>query len=385
MQRRTINLFFLIDALGWEFIKDRPFLDDVVPIRRKIRTILGFSSAAIPSILTGKYPEEHGRWNLLYFSPETSLFAWTRHLLFLPKPIISNRVIRKAINIISKKIAKSEGYFSSYGLPVDKLYLFDLCEKKNIYRPGGMEPVDTIFDFFEHNGILYHSYSYHNYTDKSAFNALSERLEIGQENVHFVYLSELDNHLHHYCKDRDRVNDKIDWYEQKIRQIYMKAMDHCEDVRIFIFSDHGMTPIDHHYDFIGYLRKKIRLNSDTVAIFDSTMARFWFFSEAIRKKVESILTECSAGQILSAKELKDLKIYFPDGRYGHMIFLMNPGHLIYPNWIGSYSPQGMHGFHPEDPYSYAVYLSNVEDYQPECITDLFTIMKKETANLASRL
>ena len=48
-----IHIFILIDALGWEYIKERPFLNDVLPHRQPLRTVLGFSSGAIPTILTG--------------------------------------------------------------------------------------------------------------------------------------------------------------------------------------------------------------------------------------------------------------------------------------------------------------------------------------------
>ncbi len=59
-----LQVVALIDALGWEYIRERKFLDDVLPYRTPLQTVLGFSSGAIPTILTGLMPERHGHWNL---------------------------------------------------------------------------------------------------------------------------------------------------------------------------------------------------------------------------------------------------------------------------------------------------------------------------------
>ena len=44
------SIFVLMDALGWEWIKEHPFLKEVAPYRRPLDSVLGFSTAAIPSI-----------------------------------------------------------------------------------------------------------------------------------------------------------------------------------------------------------------------------------------------------------------------------------------------------------------------------------------------
>ena len=46
-----LSIYVLVDALGWEVIRDRPFLDDVLTERRWLTTILGYSSGAIPTII----------------------------------------------------------------------------------------------------------------------------------------------------------------------------------------------------------------------------------------------------------------------------------------------------------------------------------------------
>ena len=64
-QRPQMQIFVLIDALGWRFVEGRDFLNDLLPYRSPLRTVLGFSSGAIPTILTGVPPAVTGHWNLL--------------------------------------------------------------------------------------------------------------------------------------------------------------------------------------------------------------------------------------------------------------------------------------------------------------------------------
>ena len=81
---KNITVLVLIDALGWEFVKTRKFLSDILPFQGPVRTVLGFSSGAIPTILTGLPPSTNRHWNLIYFDPAGSPFRWLRHFGFLP-------------------------------------------------------------------------------------------------------------------------------------------------------------------------------------------------------------------------------------------------------------------------------------------------------------
>lgn len=377
MLKRHITLFIIIDALGWELVRSRPFLDDIAVCRQPVQTIFGFSSAAIPSILTGKYPDEHGRWNLLYHSPETSPFAWTRALRLLPRPLLENRASRKLINTISKRLVKADGYFSGY-VATDKLCYFDICEKYNIYKPGGIAGSRTVIDELAATDIPHRVYSYHDHSDQGTFAALERDISAGNGSVFFAYLPELDAFLHLHCDKPDLITEKIAWYENNIRRIIATAEASADSLRWFVFSDHGMTPITGHYDLIGDLRRHgIDLDNDCLAVFDSTMARFWPKRADLKDKILKVLAECPCGRVLPPAELASLHVLFPDGRYGDIIFLMEPGTLIFPNLFGSHQPAGMHGFHPDDRHSFAAFLSNVPDYDPKEIVDFYRVMHTE--------
>ena len=375
---RSATIFILIDALGFQMLGQQKFLDGRLNCLNKTETVLGFSSSAIPTILTGKLPYEHLRWNLLFRSPETSPFSWLIPFGFLPRKILENRFARKLINKLSKRMCGAEGYFSSYGVPARHLHLFDVCEKKNIYKPDGILGNATIIDYMKQSGIPYRVYSYHDGSDEELLCALENDIVKSEASIFFSYLADLDAFFHLHCGEQENVSRKIAWYDEKISQVMATAEDLGKDVRFFIFSDHGMTPVTAHYDLVGDIQKAgIDLELDCMAAFDSTMARFWVEDGPTKTKICQVLDACPAGDVLSHDELQSLGVYFPDHRYGDIIFLMHPGTLIFPNWFGTYAPKGMHGFHPDDKHSYGVYMSNVTDYAPTSILDLYGVMKTE--------
>src|SRR5881394_536681 len=89
--RRHLHVFVLIDALGWRLLEGRDFLSDLLPHRTPLRTVLGYSSGAIPTILTGLPPALTGHWNLFYYDPAKSPFRWLRHFSFLPDRVMDHR------------------------------------------------------------------------------------------------------------------------------------------------------------------------------------------------------------------------------------------------------------------------------------------------------
>lgn len=353
-----LSIYVLIDALGWEIIRDRPFLDDLLAERRWLVTILGYSSGAIPSILSGRYPSDHGHWNLFYHAPQSSPFRWTRPLQYVPTALVENRVSRRALKLVARRLSGYSGYFSLYDYPIAHLPHFDLTEKRDIYQPGGLDS-PSIFDVFRENGIAYECYNYHGHTDEEILALAPQRAAETKGRVLFLYLSWLDHYLHFNVHDAAGVTAQVARYEAGLRQVFEAAAKRRE-TRMFVFSDHGMTPIRWTHD----LRRDIAtlglsIPDDYLPAYDSTMARFWVWNERARRRLTEALTDHPCGQLLQPTELQRLGVWFEDGRYYHLLFLMKPGMLLSPSDMGTIRFAGMHGYHPSEPTADAVLLSTV--------------------------
>ena len=360
MNHDGVAIYVLVDALGWEILRRRSFLDDILVERHRVETILGYSSGAIPTLLTGKHPNVHGHWNLFYRSPQTSPFRWTRPLAKLPRAVRESRVTRRAVKYISRRVSGYTGYFAIYNLPVDRLAQYDICETTDIYQPRGLAPARSLFDLLEEARIPYECYNYHRHTDEQTLALMPRRLRESDCRVYFLYLSAFDAFLHFHVSNGDAVTARLRWYEERLRAIHEAGTRRWGHVRLYVCSDHGMTPIHATEDLIPHVeRLGLSIPGDYLPSYDSTMARFWIFSDRAGIRLREFLGGLTCGRLLSDAERKTLGIAFDDRRYGDIVFVMKPGVLICPSDMGRIRFDGMHGFHPrEDPAAHAVLLAS---------------------------
>jgi hypothetical protein len=116
-------------------------------------------------------------------------------------------------------------------------------------------------------------------------------------------------------------------------------------------------------------------------MYDSTMARFWFPKNSAREKIIEVLEKEPRGQILSEARLREYGCDFADNTYGDLFFLMNPGVLLLPSFMGETSLAGMHGYAPEHQDSLAMLASNVvPEPMPQRLDDLYDLMLGEVSD-----
>jgi len=374
-----ISIVVFIDALGWDVLKGRRFMEQQLPFRRKLRSVFGFSSACIPSILTGLMPREHKHWSFFYYSPETSPFKPLRLLGFLPRSLVDRGRVRNLISKLIKRLYSYTGYFQLYNIPFEHVDKFDYCEKSDLFLPGGMNRGENIFDHLSRAGVSYHVSDWRD-SEENNLKALKDDLEKGEVSFALLYMASMDALLHEVGKENPQVDHKLAWYETQLNDALRTASQHYEQVRLFICSDHGMATVHTHVDLMSKVEALgLTFGRDYIATYDSTMGRFWFHNEDARERVTRLLEQVPEGRILPPDELAELGCDFEGDQYGELIFLMDAGALIVPSHMGVKPITGMHGYHPDDPDSDASLLSNVEPPgDPRAITDVFHLMRAES-------
>ncbi len=363
---KRISVFVLIDALGWKYIQGQDFLNDILPHRQLLRTVLGFSSGAIPAMLTGVPPAVNGHWNLFYFEPQGSPFRWLKPFLFLPDWLLDQRVTRKLLKETGRHLLGLGPLFECCVSP-RLLPYFNWVERRNIYDRGGISGAPSIFDELHQSGVPFRVYTYHHSTDAEILEHAERDIREGAASFYFLYLSEMDMFLHMNCDAPEKIHERLRWYDRELRKVFAAAQRAGDDVTFAISSDHGMTRVSEKYDLLMHLEKlSLRMPKDYLAVFDSTMARFWFFNEDARKEILGILEQVPCGRVLSDDELKRFGVFFSDRRFGEIVFLLHPGWLLSRSDFNgsSWKPIGMHGYHPDDPYSDGVFLSNRPPSEP---------------------
>ena len=215
------------------------------------------------------------------------------------------------------------GYFQLYSVPFSKLPWLDYTEKRDIYEPGGIlggQP--TIFEHWKQSGLPWMRSDWR-CNDATNVAHLKQALEIGEVRLAYLFTSGLDATMHTHTTQGAATDAAFDRFEQWLREIHAIAQTRYREVRLHLFSDHGMTDTRQtsaamlEFEALG-----LRYGRDYVAVWDSTMARFWFLdNEAVRERVTAWLGERNEGRIVTEPELRAWGCHFPDGRYGERICL----------------------------------------------------------------
>jgi len=377
--KAILPLFIFIDACGWEILKSDPFARDFAPYRKRLDSVFGYSSTCVPSILSGRWPEEHRNWCYFVYDPENSPFKSLRRFRWLPAAITSRRIFRRWLSKFVKVQLKFRGYFDLYNIPFRHISLFDFTEKKSPLKPGGMNRGPNIFDFLEIRELPYHvsdptKSEWENLQDVTA-DIRSERIDFA-----FIYWPALDGLLHRAGNQSPAFPAKLRQYEQWISQLLSVARQHYEEIRLYVFSDHGMANCDELLDLKSRIEAlEVRMKQDYAVVYDSTMARFWFFNDRARCQIGDCLRQIPQGRILPDAELKQLRAFFPDRYFGELIFLVKEGVLIVPSHMGERPIRAMHGYHPGEKHSYAALLTNQPEVPDDivAIPDIFRLMTRD--------
>ncbi len=369
MKKPKLSLFLFIDAFGWEMKQRHPeFLHGLIADSKPLETILGYSSACDPSIISGLTPAEHGLWSSYYYDPENSPFKWTRPLSVLPSFIFDRGRVRNRLSKWVKNRCGFTGYFQLYAVPFKNLPLFNYAEQRRIWEPGGLPHGKSIFDLLSKNNIPYYAHD-SSQPDEIRIDRLKKEIEA--QSIEFAYcsLGKLDALMHAKGNQHPDIGKLLNEYDAQIRDLLAAAEKKYDAVSWYLFTDHGMHNITGTVDLISEIKTLgLKWNKDYTAFYDSTMARFWFKKNTARNAVSAYLENHPKGRVLTDSELKQYGVFFENRQYGELIFLMNSGLQIAPSFMGKKPCAGMHGFDPADPDSFAQISSNKP--LPESVTKI---------------
>jgi len=382
------QLILLIDALGYDSIMSgkMPQLYEIFQkgTFRPVKTLLGFSNGIIPSIFSGKYPFEHNIWALYKISPKTSPFK--KFNLFpsfiFDKTLLTRYFANKMIFKQCKRHDLVPHFLESVNIPLTIMKYFDISMKKNIIEPNSMGTTPTLFDLLRRRKINceYVGFPWNKGTEE-ILNLTAKHLN---NNKHvFAYLVDIDHYGHLYGVNSIQFSQSLKKFDTLCAN-FLKSLK-LNEIDVTIFSDHGMRDIEGFVDVENEIKSSgLKIGIDYLPFFDSTMARFTTLNEQAEIRLTELLNKIKGGRLLSNKELIKYKINFKSQEYGNLIYLANPGNLIFPNFYtvlkkskSKILGKGMHGWEPEDKLQNSFIYSNQKlAVEPSDVTQIFHSLTK---------
>lgn len=372
-----IDLFIFADALGWAIASRRKFAENLLPVRNRCETLLGYSSTCDPTILTGAIPSEHRHFSFFVKAAEgASPFTKLRPLGVLPELLAGHHRVRNKVSKFIARRQKYTGYFQLYSVPFSKLPYLDYSEKKDIYEPGGINGGQrTIFQHWQDSGKPWVRSDWR-LSDPDNIAHARREIEKGQVELVYLFTARLDAVMHRYGVDHPEVDAAFDQFGANLQALADLASRHYRDVRIHLFSDHGMADVHTCSDLLPRWNKLgLKYGRDYIAVWDSTMARFWFSDEASRRTATEWLAAQPDGEILTDERLAGYGCLFPDRKYGELFYLLPSGSLFVPSFLNQRKVTAMHGYAPEHNDSAAAWMSNAETLPVDALTGIFPVMK----------
>ncbi len=334
------TLFVVIDAFRWDYLtkENSPFLfrlKEKSIYVKKIKPSLGFCE--ISEFLTGTSPNKNKNFTQFNFSEE-SPYKKIKPLLNIANLIEKIVPNKKLIHRGLERILKFFGFrYLIYNIPFKVLNKIKPTEAERSYFEGGAFKVESIFDILDKREVDTENFVEYNYIqgdDEFRFRNLINKSKT--KKFYIAYFGGLDGKGHKFGPGSREIKEevkKVDRYLQTISKRFV-------GFNIIFLGDHGMLEVKEYLNMgkkIEGICKRHKINPDKIDVFlDSTIVRI----NSKDKGTESILKEefkkMKGGKLLDKKD------------YGGIVWSINKGGMIYPDYFNFKKPRGMHGYREEN-------------------------------------
>ncbi len=368
MKSGAHTVLILVDALRWDYVSpvDTPFLQSLAEspnaFRGRTRETFGFQTR--PAFFAGLYPETSQICTMFVHSPDTSPFRLLQYypgqfIKMLPKG--KERIesfVRRAIESRVRRRSQHSAvryYATSASIPLELLPAFDFGEQELPWIDD-YEGAVSLFTVLKEHNFEWFYIGWPLITDCQSDGKMVQQClhdVTAQHRFCYVHLSQLDALGHAHGPHSPQLKQGLNNIDDLIRELVtgLESKLSVRDLNLVIFGDHGMVMVRETVDLLAALQdSEARLGTHYVVFLDSTMARFWFFKEGMKSKVESILGQFKGkGHILGEEEMARYRVRFKNHRHWDLLWLANEGVLIHPNFFhtGGNPPKGMHGYAPD--------------------------------------
>jgi hypothetical protein len=350
MHRRVLIVF--VDALG-------PLQLEVaggfggLPYRGQLRGILGYSCAALPTLLTGAPPARHGRMCLFAQAPEgTGVLAPLALLGLLPRVVHERGRLRRLAAWVLARQARLTGYVELYRVPPEVFRWLDLPEREDLFAAERIGGCETFLSVARRAGLRVFAAPWQ-LPEEQRWVHTEAVLREQRPDLAFAYATELDGALHRTGNDSAEARLAMRRITTRIERASEAMRAGGGEVSTIVVGDHGMADIRRAIDPRGLLRRLRGIR----AFVDSTMLRLWGDDQALARARALMEGEGLPGQWLDTGALDARQAPTQGAPYGRALFLLEEGNLFAPSFVGG-AVRGMHGYDVDSLSAHAAIASD---------------------------
>jgi hypothetical protein len=328
---------------------------------RRLQTEFGYSIACHASMYTGKSVEEHGYWFVWQRDPEQSAFPqWLRKVPAPLDNVPARLLARKALLRKVPEDSFPRGFFRVprlVNVPFRNWPDLWVSEPK-FWDEDGYASTPTIFELARHRQLQTEVVGLHR-GDHLA--SVSQPLsgEGLEADWFYLFFGEVDHAAH-------QTGGHGQHFDGVLASVDKAIEDRCTQIErarggydFMLWSDHGHAPVSMNIDL--YDRIDRGLLNGVPHFIDTNFARFWTTNPRDRKRLLEALESVPEGWVLREEELRQWQCWFPDGRYGDVIFYLDaPAAFSRTGWGFSRSQRSVHGYIPTNDLMSATLVTTLE-------------------------
>jgi hypothetical protein len=369
------TVLILIDAMRYDYINsvNTPFLQACSAEGSYIEHIIpSYGFCERTEILSGVPPNKSGYFTAIGYDPKNSPFRNFRGLWFLSavEKILHLSISKMNVNIgelfsrLYRRVLRStflKRNMGIYRIPINLLKYFALTEDGEKNESNGGIKFKSILNLMEEKAVEYYQGSFTsldmppNGDDKNRMRLALIAAEKSEAELFLVYITIIDSVGHDYGPESIEMKNAL----KKIDGELNDFVQECEKIspgNDYIFlGDHGMVTVESHFNAeeeILFIAGKygMKLGRDYLMFLDSTVVRLWAQNPHASmddfiydiEKSEAFQTH---GIFVDDEKKKEIELPLDDERYGQVLWIANPGVLVFPDYFHRNTPsKGMHGY-----------------------------------------
>ena len=319
-----------------------------IPVLATGSIVPPFSFKPDAAFLTGLYPEQTDSGTQFWYEPDASPFRsikWIKRASILP--YFLQLGLRRFL-----RLAVGRAYhcpITTARIPFAFLQYFNQVWDRYPFEEGfGTSP--TVFDLLrrQNRKWIYLGAPVSSAASQHVWRVF-QQASLKDISLVFLLIGDLDGVGHRHGPDSVEYLNNVERMGTFVRRVYNRMEEESGSVRGLIFGDHGMARVRQTVDVCERLSGlTVVAPKDYLYLLDSTLARFWFFSEKARTEVLYALRDLEGGRWIDPTDRDSYRIRYGHNRFGEEIWWADGGTLIFPNfWQDKKPVKGMHGYRRE--------------------------------------